>query len=78
MPRDLRRHCGRVVSGWRVAQPFGGGRVEDDRVPQVPRCLTQADWGGVTGYFADPEGYPWEVVWSPSFPMDERGLLEMP
>ena len=38
----------------------------------------QADWGGVMGYFADPDGYPWEVVWSPAFPMDERGLLEMP
>lgn len=37
-----------------------------------------ADWGGVMGYFADPDGYPWEVVWSPAFPMDERGLLEMP
>lgn len=27
-----------------------------------------ADWGGYTGYFADPEGYLWEVAWNPHFP----------
>jgi uncharacterized protein len=42
------------------------------------KAATEADWGGVTGYFADPDGYPWEVVWSPAFPLDERGLLELP
>jgi uncharacterized protein len=27
-----------------------------------------ADWGGYTGYFADPEGFLWEVAWNPQFP----------
>jgi catechol 2,3-dioxygenase-like lactoylglutathione lyase family enzyme len=27
-----------------------------------------ADWGGYTGYFADPEGFLWEVAWNPDFP----------
>ena len=44
----------------------------------ILKPATQMEWGGVSGYFADMDGYPWEVVWSPSFPMDERGLLEMP
>jgi uncharacterized glyoxalase superfamily protein PhnB len=22
-------------------------------------------WGGYSGYFADPEGYLWEVAWNP-------------
>lgn len=26
------------------------------------------DWGGYTGYFADPEGFLWEVAWNPQFP----------
>jgi uncharacterized protein len=39
---------------------------------------TRADWGGLSGYFADPDGYPWEVAWNPFFPLDEAGLLEMP
>lgn len=28
----------------------------------------QADWGGYTGYFADPDGFLWEVAWNPKFP----------
>lgn len=26
-----------------------------------------ADWGGYSGYFADPDGYLWEVAWNPHF-----------
>jgi catechol 2,3-dioxygenase-like lactoylglutathione lyase family enzyme len=28
----------------------------------------RADWGGWTGYFADPDGFLWEVAWNPHFP----------
>ncbi len=24
-------------------------------------------WGGYTGYFQDPDGHLWEVVWNPAF-----------
>ena len=34
-----------------------------------------AFWGGYHGYFADPDGYYWEVVWGPDFRYDENGLL---
>lgn len=27
-----------------------------------------ADWGGYSGYFADPDGFLWEVAWNPKFP----------
>lgn len=26
---------------------------------------TDRDWGGYTGYFADPDGIRWEVAWNP-------------
>ena len=29
-------------------------------------------WGGYSGYFADPEGYLWEVAWNPYFPIDSE------
>lgn len=32
-------------------------------------------WGGYSGYFADPEGNLWEIVWGPDFRFDERGAL---
>lgn len=28
----------------------------------------EAEWGGYTGYFADPDGFLWEVAWNPHFP----------
>lgn len=35
-------------------------------------------WGGVHGYFADPDGYPWEVAWNPSFDFAPDGSLILP
>lgn len=26
-----------------------------------------ASWGGYSGYFADPDGFLWEVAWNPHF-----------
>ena len=37
-----------------------------------------ADWGGTSGYFADPDGYPWEVAHNPFFPLDDEGRLHLP
>jgi catechol 2,3-dioxygenase-like lactoylglutathione lyase family enzyme len=28
-------------------------------------------WGGYAGYFSDPDGHLWEVVWNPSWVSDE-------
>lgn len=32
-------------------------------------------WGGYSGYFADPNGYYWEVVWGPMFDHAADGSL---
>ncbi len=32
------------------------------------------DWGGYSGYFADPDGYRWEVAWNPG----PIGLVAVP
>ncbi|MEJ2267226.1 MAG: VOC family protein [Anaerolineales bacterium] len=32
-------------------------------------------WGGFNGYFADPDGYYWEVAWGPMFEINESGEL---
>jgi predicted lactoylglutathione lyase len=36
------------------------------------------DGGLYTGYFADPEGNSWEIVWSPHMPLDGDGALTFP
>ena len=35
-------------------------------------------WGGYSGYFADLDGHPWEVVWNPKWKLGEDGRLELP
>lgn len=32
-------------------------------------------WGGYSGYFQDPDGYYWEVAYSPSWEFDEKEML---
>ncbi|MGE5627937.1 MAG: VOC family protein [Solirubrobacterales bacterium] len=32
-------------------------------------------WGGYHGYFADLDGYYWEVAWGPDFKYDDKGML---
>jgi len=38
----------------------GGGRLV--------KAGQKAEWGGYSGYFADPDGFLWEVAWNPHFP----------
>jgi uncharacterized protein len=33
---------------------------------------------GRSGYFADPDGYPWEIAYNPAFPIAEDGRLTIP
>jgi uncharacterized protein len=38
----------------------------------------ETDWGGYAGYFADLDGYPWEVAWNPHFPLLDDGSVQLP
>ena len=39
---------------------------------------TETEWGGYNGYFADPDGFPWEVAWNPGFPLQPDGTIRLP
>ncbi|HEX5830020.1 MAG TPA: VOC family protein [Gemmatimonadaceae bacterium] len=53
-------------------------RTEDDvdrllaevaaRGARIVKPAQRAEWGGRSGYFADPDGFLWEVAWNPHFP----------
>lgn len=32
-------------------------------------------WGGVVGYFADPDGHVWEIAWNPGSVLREDGAF---
>ena len=34
-------------------------------------------WGGVSGYFADPDGHLWEVAWNPHWKLAADGSINM-
>ncbi|HUO36030.1 MAG TPA: VOC family protein [Candidatus Acidoferrum sp.] len=36
----------------------------------------QAPWGGYSGYFADPDGFAWEVAWNPGWPIAADGSVQ--
>lgn len=45
---------------------------------KILKRAEDAFWGGYSGYFADPDGYVWEVAWNPAFGLMEDGSLRLP
>jgi catechol 2,3-dioxygenase-like lactoylglutathione lyase family enzyme len=45
---------------------------------RILRPAQDVFWGGYTGYFADPDGHPWEVAWNLGFPIAEDGSVRLP
>ena len=58
-----------VIATLDAAVSAGARRV---RTPET------APWGGFRGYFADPDGFLWEVCWNPYFPLDADGFVQLP
>jgi uncharacterized protein len=36
----------------------------------------EASWGGYSGYFADPDGFAWEIAWNPAWRLAPDGSVE--
>ena len=45
---------------------------------RAAKLAVKADWGGYSGYFADPDGHLWEVAHNPYWPLDENGQIHLP
>jgi len=45
---------------------------------KILKPAQEAFWGGYSGYFADPDGFLWEVAWNPFFPISEDGAIQIP
>ncbi len=61
--------------GFTLAHNVSSEAEVDDLLRQVAerggtivKPAHRADWGGHSGYFADPDGFLWEVAWNPHFP----------
>lgn len=72
---------GQGFSGITLAHNVGSKAEADAVLHEAERAgghmtkpAQDTDWGGYSGYFADPDGYLWEVAWNPHFwpgPKDE-------
>jgi catechol 2,3-dioxygenase-like lactoylglutathione lyase family enzyme len=53
----------------------------EEAVAAGARLVRPADkvfWGGFRGYFADPDGFLWEVCFNPFIPLDADGTIKLP
>ncbi len=39
----------------------------------ISKEAQDTSWGGLSGYFADPDGQLWEVAWNPHSPLGAKG-----
>ena len=56
-------------------------RILAEAVASGAKLLKAAEdvfWGGYSGYFSDPDGYPWEIAWNPGFEILEDGSIKLP
>ena len=44
----------------------------------IQKPAEEAFWRGYSGYFADPDGFLWEVAWNPHFPIAKDGSIQLP
>lgn len=58
---DIDRILGRAA--------MAGGRIVKE--PSAP------PWGGVRGYFSDPDGFLWEIAWNPATRIDPDGRVHL-
>lgn len=84
---DLGAEAGEIYRGERAA-PLSLGHVVGDEAA-VTEVLDRANaagatviaaaerrsWGGVSGYFADPDGYRWEIAHNPGFTVAHDGRV---
>ena len=52
------RNASEIDSILQLAEASGGVILKKASTPP---------WGGMRGYFADPDGFAWEVAWNPAF-----------
>lgn len=85
MAKDMRREGaprgpGDVCLAHNVRSREAVDAVMADAVAAGAALLRPAhdtEWGGCSGYFADPDGHGWEVAWNPGWRMDDGGGVHL-
>lgn len=64
-----------VASEAEVAECLSAARSAGAR---ILKPATRAEWGGLSGYFADLDGHAWEIAHNPFFPIRDDGSIDIP
>jgi uncharacterized protein len=70
-----------ITLAWNCNSPEEVDEVLDFAVSKGASLLKSAhktDYGGYSGYFADPDNHPWEVVVAPGIDVDEDRRIRLP
>jgi catechol 2,3-dioxygenase-like lactoylglutathione lyase family enzyme len=81
LPASPRQPFGGITLAINVESPEAVGAALEAAVAaggSLLKAAEAAEWGGTSGYFADPDGHPWEVAHNPFFPLDAEGFLHVP
>ena len=81
LPAEPRARFGGITLAINVDTPEHVGAALDAAVMAGGTLLKPAtvmDWGGTSGYFADPDGHPWEIAHNAGFPIDSNGRVRIP
>jgi len=75
---------GNGFSGFTLAHNVNSEKEVDDVIADlrskdviITKEPQKMFWGGYSSYFADPDGYLWEVAYNPFFPFDENGNIKL-
>ncbi len=44
---------------------------------EILKPAAETFWGGYSGYFADPDGFAWEVAWNPYWTLTPEGDVHL-
>jgi hypothetical protein len=78
---DLGSGYGGITLAYNLTSPAQVNEViEEARTAGavISREPGETFWGGYSGVFLDPDGYPWEVAHNPHWSLDEQGNVTLP
>ncbi len=85
LAEDAGLDLGSGFGGIALAQNVGSPKEVDQVLSQATAAgatllkpAAKTFWGGYSGYFADPDGYPWEIAHNPFWPLDAEGRAQLP
>jgi catechol 2,3-dioxygenase-like lactoylglutathione lyase family enzyme len=85
LAQDSGVELGSGYGGITLAHNVGSPTEVDEIVGQaqqagatISRAPAGTFWGGYSGVFLDPDGYPWEVAHNPHWALDDEGNVTLP